>query len=469
MSLWESLKFGVHAISLERAAATKTRAEIEAIQRGRLEKLVEHARQHSDFYRERFAHVSGSDFDLLDLPTTNKKEIMENFDRVLTVDDLTRADVIEFFEDDGNLGKYFRDKYVLSHTSGSQGQPLLLVQTKDNIELLFALQASRGHHEQTSISEAAKRFFTPVRLAAVTLKPGFYPTGTAFEYMPESVQGYIDLLRLSVSDEDLVERLQEFRPTHLTAYGSILHELARHIEQGDLSLKPDLEQVVNISERIMPATREQYEEVFGAPVLNDYGMGECLFLSNGCSVSGGMHVNADWAILEVVDKDNHPVPDGTKGAKVLITNLANYVQPLIRYEIGDIVTMATEHCGCSNNLPLIERIDGRDSDMFYIETDARRRPLSPVIFELAVAQILDAREYQIVQEEPNQFRVLIEPLPGAEFNRDHADRVLRKQLADYKLDGQLKVELEVVERLAPDGDTKFKRIVSKVGELANKT
>ena len=68
----------------------------------------------------------------------------------------------------------------------------------------------------------------------------------------------------------------------------------------------------------MPQAREHYAKIFGAPVLDDYGMGECLFLTNGCAKSGGMHVNADWALLEVVDEKNQPVPDwrdGREGAR----------------------------------------------------------------------------------------------------------------------------------------------------------
>ena len=103
-------------------------------------------------------------------------------------------------------------------------------------------------------------------------------------------------MQLCVEDDDMLEQLAEFRPTHLTAYASVLHELARATEDGKLDLKPELKQVVNISERLMPQAREHYEKIFGAPVLDDYGMGECLFLTNGCAETGGMHVNADWAI-----------------------------------------------------------------------------------------------------------------------------------------------------------------------------
>ena len=44
----------------------------------------------------------------------------------------------------------------------------------------------------------------------------------------------------------------------------MLHEIARQIESGRVSLKPELEEVVNISERLMPQAREHYVEIFGA-------------------------------------------------------------------------------------------------------------------------------------------------------------------------------------------------------------
>src|SRR5262249_53254922 len=45
--------------------------------------------------------------------------------------------------------------------------------------------------------------------------------------------------------------------------------------------------------------------------------------------------NTDTCIVEVVDAQNRPVADGVASAKVLITNLANLAQPLIRYELYD--------------------------------------------------------------------------------------------------------------------------------------
>lgn len=470
LQIWEEIEFGARALAL-RLAAEKPLEEVLERQRSRLVDLVQHACEHSRYYREKFAGVPGIEdgsFTLADLPTTTKSDVMDNFEASLTVVDVRRDEVEAFFENDENLGKLFRDKYVLSHTSGSQGQPLLIVQPQENIELLFAMHASRGNHERLNMWTAVKHVISPARMAAVILKRGFYPSASAFEYLPEGAKRYLEILPVSLLDDDLIERIVEFRPTHLTAYASVLHELARRTEAGELDLKPELVQVVNISERLMPHAREHYATVFDSLVLNDYAMGECLFLTNGCPNTSGMHLNADWAVLEVVDENNEPVPDGEKGAKVLITNLANYVQPIIRYEVGDIVTMATEPCGCGSSLPLIEGIDGRDSDMFWIESEGELEPLPPAVFEVALGEVLDAREYQLVQEERNRFRVRVEPLPGRTLDHEKATRIIKEQVHEYGLDGQLQVEVQVVDKLEPENGDKFKRVVSKVDGVPEK-
>src|SRR5215204_4785391 len=138
MDIWESIEFGAHAVLLK-SAASKSPEEIRRLGRTRLEQLVAHARSNSEFWHEKFSGIDDGTFDLSDLPTSSKPELMDNFDRAVTADDVRRDEVESFVEDESNLGIYFKDKYALSHTSGSQGQPLLLVQTKDNLELLFAL------------------------------------------------------------------------------------------------------------------------------------------------------------------------------------------------------------------------------------------------------------------------------------------------------------------------------------------
>jgi phenylacetate-CoA ligase len=460
MGISQTIRFSRQAWRLKRVASKPAR-DIERLGRKRLEQLVAHARAHSEFWRDKLSGVRENSFALSDLPTCNKTELMENFDRTVTVDDVRRDELASFMEDVSNVGKFFRDKYAVSRTSGSQGQPLLLIQTKEHIDLLFALHVSRGNNKPINLAIALKHIMRPARLAVIIFKPGFYASASAFSYMPQAAKRYMNAKVFCWNDADLMKRLDEFRPTHLTAYSSMLHEIARQVEAGRLSFQPELVEVVNIAEPIMPPARIHYSKLFGAPVLDNYAMGECLFLTNCCPTSGGMHVNADWAMMEVVDKDNRPVPAGEKGKKVLVTNLANYLQPLIRYEIGDIVTMAAEHCNCGSNLPLVESIEGRASEMFEVETKHGTHLLQPMIIQNALARLLEVREFQIIQKESRRFHILLEPLPGQKLDGERATAVMDQELRRYGLDRMIDVKLEAVERLMPNGDQKFQRVIFK--------
>ena len=71
-----------------------------------------------------------------------------------------------------------------------------------------------------------------------------------------------------------------------------------------------------------------------------------------------LHVSADWYIFEPVDRNYRLVLRGEPSHTVLMTNLANRVQPLIRYDQGDSVTLRPDACPCGSPLPAI-RVVGR--------------------------------------------------------------------------------------------------------------
>ena len=77
---------------------------------------------------------------------------------------------------------------------------------------------------------------------------------------------------------------------------------------------------------------------------------------------GWLHVNADWVLLEPVDAEHRPMPPGEPSHTVLLTNLANRVQPIIRYDLGDSVIAKPEPCACGSPLPAI-RVEGRHDDV----------------------------------------------------------------------------------------------------------
>lgn len=452
MAWWSTAAFGLRAMALQRVAA-QPRAEIMKIQERRLRRLLRHAVSHSSFFRDKYRHLDVDTASLTDFPTLTKQELMAHFNEAVTDPRLKKEQVEAFVYDRSNLGKYYLDQYVISHTSGSQGQPLLIIEQREDVELLFALQASRGNERYLGIREAIRSRLNPARLAVVTLKRGFYPSACAFEYMPQEARNLINVLRLSDTDDDVIARLQEFRPTHVTAYAGVLSRLADEAEAGRLVLNPELRQITNNSERLSERLRERLDRVFGVTILDNYASGECPFLSNGCPTHPGTHVNADWVVFEVVDDAGRAVPDGEAGAKVLVTNLCNLVQPIIRYEIGDVVTMATNRCGCGSQMPRIERIDGRAADAFLVGNPEKPKRLSAILFQHAFEYLLEVREWQAEQISPGVIEIRVEMLPDATLDEDAARRAIDRELEEYGFRELVKYTVRVVPEIPPDPKT----------------
>lgn len=455
--------FALRTLRLARGRTWNSARQAE-VQDQRLRSLLRHAVANAPFYREKYRGLDLSRCDLRELPPTNKSELMANFDEAVTDHSIRRRDLERFLDDPANEGRPFLGRYAASHTSGSQGQPMLMVQGIRQIELFFGLQMTRGNVRKPSPIEAVRRFVTPARLAVVTLKKGFYPSASLFEYMPPQVRRFMRVLWLSQTDRDLIPRLNAFRPTALTAYAGVLEMLAEEAEAGRLRLAPELGQITSNSEELTARARNRLARTFGTPVINNYATGECPFLTNGCPTDPGAHLNADWAILEVVDDNYQAVPAGSPGRKVLITNLSNTAQPIIRYEVGDVVTMADRPCRCGNRLPRVERIDGRSADSFWVHDGQGYRVLINSVFKNAFDYVREVREWQAVQYARNGVRLRVELLPGETLNEPHAWRALDRQLALYGFQGLIDVRLEVVPRIESDPATgKTRRIISLIG------
>jgi len=428
------------------------------LRKERLQRLLRHAVT-APFFREKYRGLALDQIQLSQLPPTTKQELMTNFDCAITDPAVRRDDVEQFIMDRANLGRFFRGRYSVSHTSGSEGQPLMLVQNRRCLEILFAMTATRANAQGNGL----RRLFRPTRLAVVTMGRGFYPSGAAFEFLPAVVGAFVRVMRLSAMQPDLIDRLNHFQPNSLIAYPSALDWLA--VQPHRMRLAPYLRQVVSTGEHLTDRARQRIKQAFGVPVFDHYGMGECLFLADGCPTDGGCHLNADWAILEVVDKDYHPVPAGQPGAKILVTNLVNTVQPIIRYEVGDTVTLASRPCRCGSRLPWIERVSGRSAEVFWIG-ERKEQMVAGLVFKHAVEYLHQIREWQAVQLEPNRVEIRLELLPGAGLDQKTAESVVVQKLEELGLPAQVKAAVRIVPSLGPDPVTgKFHRLISQIAPV----
>ena len=95
-----------------------------------------------------------------------------------------------------------------------------------------------------------------------------------------------------------------------------------------------------------------------------------------------------------------------------MTNLANRVQPLIRYDLGDSVKMLPGNCPCGSPLPGI-RPQGRSDEILRIRMpDGTSRPLLPLVLATVVEEAPGILRYELVRTGPDVLRLRVEEAPG---------------------------------------------------------
>jgi phenylacetate-coenzyme A ligase PaaK-like adenylate-forming protein len=107
---------------------------------------------------------------------------------------------------------------------------------------------------------------------------------------------------------------------------------------------------------------------------------------------GSMHLFDDLCVVENVDDDGRPVAPGEVGSRLLVTNLFNRVQPLIRFEVTDLVSIEPEPCPCGRSLMRLRSLEGRAEEVLRLGGVT----VHPLQFALVTADP-DVREFQVVQ------------------------------------------------------------------------
>jgi phenylacetate-CoA ligase len=358
-----------------------------ACQRDRLRALLARAIAGSPFHARRLRGVDPDRFELADLarlPVMTKAGMMENFDAVTTDRRLTRDLVERHLARSVSDPSLLLGDYVVLVSGGSSGQRGLFVQTVDEYAE-FAASVTR----RAMAATVATGGLPPEGLVIGMVGAGspVHSSGLA------SVTATRPPVRLvpapaSLPIAEIVRRLNAAQPPNLLAYAAKLAELAR--EQRDGRLKLNLRSVTSMSEAISLAERMAVTEAFGVPVIDMFVSTEGLV---GHSEPGGTVLTfaGDTCLAECTDDEGRPVPDGVTSSKVLVTNLHNLTQPIIRYELTDRFTPA----GTSEGGALRASVEGRSDDLFrYAEASVH-----PFVIGAPLLHAPAVREFQIRQTE----------------------------------------------------------------------
>jgi phenylacetate-CoA ligase len=235
--------------------------------------------------------------------------------------------------------------------------------------------------------------------------------------------------------------------------------LAEEQQAGRLQVTPRM--LVTIAELRTPEMTRRLADAFGVQPFNAYGTTEGLWGSE-CEHHQGIHLFEDATLVENVDADGHPVPAGQPGARLLVTNLHNLVQPLLRLEVTDLVTLDPDPCPCGRTLVRASAIHGRSDDVLFLPArDGGRVAVHPLHFAL-LTRDPQVREFQVVQDGP-VLRILIVASHAATAGDDPLETRLGHAVTQQLLklgvqDPQISVERRP--RLARSAGGKLKLVIA---------
>jgi len=211
----------------------------------------------------------------------------------------------------------------------------------------------------------------------------------------------------------LVSQLNTFQPHVFGGYAGNVHLLAEEQIAGRLHIAPKT--ILTTAETLKKEARKAIKKAWGIEPFEAYGATETAEVASECQEHNGLHIYDDMAILEVVDRDNKPVPAGTYGSKILVTVLWKHSIPLIRYELSDHIKLAAKPCTCGRPFPLIEEVQGREEQVIHLTgKDGAEIAVDPEFFFDEMV-LLPIDGWQIVQESEDTIICLI-LRPHSTFN-----------------------------------------------------
>ncbi len=381
-------------------------------QRNRLAEIVAFARANSPYYGELYKDLPERIEDTTLLPITNKKKLMPRFDDWCTDREVTFEKVSAFVDNPNLIGERFLDKYTITTTSGTTGTRGIFLLDDRSLSVASAI-AFRMMSSWLGAWDVVRILAGGARMAMVNAMGGHFASAVAATRLRKQRNKTVEVFPVHMPLSEMVAGLNRFRPVIVAPYASMGALLASEQEAGRLHINPVL--MVLAAEGLPAREYDRIAKAFNTKVRHSYAATECPFLSYVCE-HGWLHVNSDWLVLEAVNANYQPVTPGEWSHTVLVSNLANRIQPILRYDLGDSVMLRPNPCPCGNPLPAI-RVQGRAADMLTFSSDhGKPITLPPLVFVALVDRVPGIDIIQIVQTTPTNLRVRLRPAAGADSN-----------------------------------------------------
>jgi len=389
-------------------------------------KIARYAFNHVPIYREKYKNAG--------INSSNEIRTKDDFENlpIITKDDL-RSRNHDFFSD--IVDKKFAYK---STTGGSTGKPIEIYHDKRypseilNWRFLSWWKLNpldsegnvwrdvNGMHSKVSLKQKIKRW--PKKI--IFLDASKISTEEALLFLNKLKKNKIKILRGYVGGIDFLADIALINNIKL----------------------PHLKIVWATAAPITKIFKNKIKKAFNTPVIDQYGCGEIYWLAANSPYSGDkLHFFSDARYIEFVDDNYKPIKKNN--GSILLTDLENYLFPLIRYENGDRGSWCKDNVSENKiNLPLIEPIKGRISESLKLSDGT---VLSGEYF----TQIFDdypnaVSQYQVHQKSYDL--IVLRVVPEKTYQKFEYEILEVKKNMEQLISNKSKVKIEFVDAIASD-------------------
>ena len=438
------------AMALTKKADKMTEKERQDLQQKRLQELIAYVKANSPYFAKLYQDLDET-MPLSSFPATNKVEMMSHFDEWMTDRSITREKVDGFMSDTSNVGTKLDGKYLAYSTSGSTGNPCIVLYDDTTINVSSAIGVLRSYARKEDMSAFLK---SGKKTMALFADNGFYLGCGSVKYNLKKMpwkKNKMKTFDVRKPTAEIVNVLNEYQPSMIGCYPTAMELLASEQEKGNLHIHPVI--IMTGGEKLNDDVRKHLSEVFDCYVQTSYSCTEGGTIACECTEQH-FHINDDWIIIEAVDEKNQPVPFGTQSAKILLTNLANKICPIIRFEITDRVVLHNEPCACGNTRPWLT-LEGRTDDILTFANGVKIAPLS--IYAI-LKEVHEIERFQLVQMEGDELelRLIAE-------DRQQAFEKAKQAVEAYLLQNEVSATVYLSEKL-PEANPisgKYKHIIAR--------
>jgi phenylacetate-CoA ligase len=414
------------------------RADIEQIQFENLKRLVAHTFANCPYYRERWSAM-GLSPQTLKSPEDFRRWPVMGRDQVVQNREQMRAQVPGM-------------RFIRKATSGSTGAPLQIEYDTGSEERRYG--ATYRAYNWAGAGPGTKQLM--LWGMPIAKRPLLHE-------WKDDLYHRIYRRRVLNSFELSEQRVPEFlaalnrrKPDALIAYTNPIYTFARDLEAR--GLKPHSPKTIVVgAEKLYDFQRELIERVFRAPVFETYGSREFMLTAAECDRHKGLHLTTEHLLVEVLNDDGTPTPDGQEG-NIVITDLFNYGMPLVRYVNNDRAIAGWQQCPCGRGLPLMRPPTGRTLDV-VTTPDGRRLPGE---FFPYLLKDFALKRYQIVQDASDHCEVRLVPSAGwSENDRKKIDEGVRLAVGS-----SMRFDIVMVEDIPLSKAGKLRVVVNEVAARA---